>query len=186
LVFHSSLPNQSNDLQRQCCQSIGSILAHPFQRRYSSGRWRTSVQSIDLLDSSPLGHELDLLVLFCLESDHGEFLSNAKRFSDGFHGFLQVSTLFGRRTRKRHVLSITLVFFFSVILLRKRVTIIQGAGILTVVAGLVVVGVVDLYFDTKPEGKHTDGEKFAGIILILVAMVFTSLQVSRREGSSIF
>lgn len=81
------------------------------------------------------------------------------------------------------------LFSSSILLLRKRVTLIQGFGILTVVAGLVVVGVVDLHFDKSPEGNHTAGEKFVGIVLILVAMIFTSLQVSRsidRKGSSSF
>lgn len=47
----------------------------------------------------------------------------------------------------------------------------------TVVAGLVIVGVSDLVFAHEPEGNHTSGQKFLGIILILAAMIFTSLQV---------
>jgi hypothetical protein len=61
--------------------------------------------------------------------------------------------------------------------LKKRLTLIHGLGIGTVVAGLVIVGVSDLVYDKAPEGNHTSAEKFVGILLILLAMIFTSLQV---------
>jgi drug/metabolite transporter (DMT)-like permease len=67
--------------------------------------------------------------------------------------------------------------FFSIFFLKKRLTGIQWAGILTVVSGLVVVGVSDLLFSKVPEGNHTNKEKAVGIMLILLAMVFTSFQV---------
>lgn len=94
LVFHGTLSHQSNDLQRRYFKSVGSVLADQRQFGYAASRRRTSVQSVDLLDSSPFGYELDLLVLLCLESNHGQFISNVKRFSDGFHGSLQVSQTF--------------------------------------------------------------------------------------------
>ena len=50
-------------------------------------------------------------------------------------------------------------------------------GIVTVVTGLVVVGVSDLVFDKQPQGNHTNVEKAIGIGLILLAMIFTSGQV---------
>jgi drug/metabolite transporter (DMT)-like permease len=70
---------------------------------------------------------------------------------------------------------------FSILFLRKKLTLIHWCGIGTVVAGLVVVGVSDLIFAKEPEGNHTDKEKAFGIILILAAMVFTSLQVVYEE-----
>ena len=51
-------------------------------------------------------------------------------------------------------------------------------GILTVVAGLAVVGVSDIVFSKHAEGSHTNKEKIAGDALILVAMLFTGFQVS--------
>jgi drug/metabolite transporter (DMT)-like permease len=71
--------------------------------------------------------------------------------------------------------------FFSIIFLRKKLKVLQWAGIITVVVGLVVVGLSDLLFDTKPEGNHTGGEKSLGIILILSGMIFTSLQVCKKR-----
>ena len=44
---------------------------------------------------------------------------------------------------------------FSILFLKKRLTITQWFGILTAVSGLVVVGVSDLLFDKTPEGNHT-------------------------------
>ena len=67
--------------------------------------------------------------------------------------------------------------FLSILFLKKRLNGIQWFGIGTVVSGLVVVGVSDLLFDKTPEGNHTSGEKVAGILLILLAMLFTSGQV---------
>ena len=78
---------------------------------------------------------------------------------------------------------------FSILFLKKRLTITQWFGILTVVSGLVVVGVSDLLFDKTPEGNHTSGEKVLGIGLILLAMIFTSLQVrshSSEDDVSLF
>jgi len=67
--------------------------------------------------------------------------------------------------------------FFSILFLKKRLTFFHWLGIATVVSGLVVVGVSDLLFAKEPEGNHTSGEKFVGILLILLGMIFTSLQV---------
>jgi len=67
--------------------------------------------------------------------------------------------------------------FFSILFLKKRLTLFNWLGIGTVVSGLVVVGVSDLLFAKEPEGNHTNAEKFVGILLILLGMVFTSLQV---------
>ena len=50
-------------------------------------------------------------------------------------------------------------------------------GILTVVAGLAVVGVSDILFSKHTEGSHTNKEKIAGDALILVGMLFTGFQV---------
>ena len=176
VVFHSSLSNQSNDLQRQRVEPVGSLLAGERQSGHATGRRGTSLQSVDLLGPRPVGHELDVLVLLRLESDHGQFLSNAERFSDGLHSALQVSERHCPDEEREQE------FLFSILLLRKKLTPIQGLGILTVVAGLVVVGLVDLYFDKQTQGNHTVGEKVAGVVLILVAMVFTSLQVSGRAS----
>jgi hypothetical protein len=33
----------------------------------------------------------------------------------------------------------------------------------------------------EPEDDHTNGEKVAGILLILLAMIFTSLQARRKQ-----
>jgi uncharacterized membrane protein len=74
-------------------------------------------------------------------------------------------------------LKFSFLAFFSIIFLKKRLTRFHCLGIATVVAGLVVVGVSDLLFDKAPEGNHTSGQKFIGIILILLGMIFTSLQV---------
>ncbi|CAF3357492.1 unnamed protein product [Rotaria socialis] len=70
---------------------------------------------------------------------------------------------------------------FSIVFLKKRLTRIHWLGIVTVVMGLVVVGLSDLLFSKVPEGNHSNGEKIAGIFLILLAMIFTSLQVVYEE-----
>lgn len=60
-------------------------------------------------------------------------------------------------------------------------------GILTVVAGLAVVGVSDILFSKQTEGSHTNKEKIAGDALILVGMLFTGFQVlSISDKSAIF
>ncbi|CAF0843691.1 unnamed protein product [Rotaria sp. Silwood1] len=64
---------------------------------------------------------------------------------------------------------------------RKRLSLIHWLGILTVVAGLVVVGVSDLLFSKESEGNHTGIQKLLGIFLIILAMIFTSLQVVYEE-----
>ncbi|CAF1118234.1 unnamed protein product [Adineta steineri] len=69
----------------------------------------------------------------------------------------------------------------SVIFLRRNLTWKQWLGILTVVAGLAVVGISDIIFSKHPEGNHTNMEKIAGDALILVAMLFTSFQVVYEE-----
>ncbi|CAF1124850.1 unnamed protein product [Adineta ricciae] len=69
----------------------------------------------------------------------------------------------------------------SILFLKKRLNGIQWLGIGTVVTGLVVVGVSDLLFDKTKEGNHSSGEKVAGILLILLAMLFTSGQVVYEE-----
>jgi drug/metabolite transporter (DMT)-like permease len=66
---------------------------------------------------------------------------------------------------------------FSILFLKKKLTPLHWLGIAVVVSGLVVVGVSDLLFDKTPQGNHTGGEKVVGILLILLAMIFTSLQV---------
>lgn len=70
---------------------------------------------------------------------------------------------------------------FSILFLGKRLKLMQWLGILTVVSGLVVVGVSDLLFDKSPEGNHSSGEKVLGIGLILLGMIFTSCQVVFEE-----
>lgn len=66
----------------------------------------------------------------------------------------------------------------SIIFLKKKLTVANWLGILTVVSGLVVVGVSDLVFDKQPQGNnHTGVEKAIGIGLILLGMIFTSGQV---------
>ncbi|CAF2807495.1 unnamed protein product [Rotaria sp. Silwood2] len=70
---------------------------------------------------------------------------------------------------------------FSIIFLRKRLTLVHWLGILTVVAGLVVVGTSDLLFNKDSEGNHSRTQKLLGIILILLGMIFTSLQVVYEE-----
>jgi drug/metabolite transporter (DMT)-like permease len=70
-----------------------------------------------------------------------------------------------------------LYLFFSVLFLRKKLTWKHWLGIVTVVAGLAVVGISDILFSKHPEGSHTNAEKIAGDALILVGMLFTSFQV---------
>jgi drug/metabolite transporter (DMT)-like permease len=72
------------------------------------------------------------------------------------------------------------VLVSSTIFLKKRLKLVQWGGIAVVVSGLVVVGVSDLIYDKKSQGTHTDGEKVLGIALILLGMVFTSLQVGQQ------
>lgn len=66
---------------------------------------------------------------------------------------------------------------FSIIFLRRRLTRVHWLGIITVVDGLIVVGVSDLLFSKDSEGDHTNAQKALGILLILLGMIFTSLQV---------
>jgi len=70
---------------------------------------------------------------------------------------------------------------FSILFLKKKLKGVHWLGIATVVAGLVVVGLSDLIFSKESEGNHTGGEKTAGILLILLAMIFTSLQMVYEE-----
>lgn len=63
------------------------------------------------------------------------------------------------------------------VFLRKTLTWKHWLGITAVVAGLAVVGVSDILFAKHPEGSHTNTEKIAGDVLILVGMLFTSFQV---------
>ena len=75
-------------------------------------------------------------------------------------------------------LEVTYCFFLlSVAFLRKRLTWKHWLGIVTVVAGLAVVGVSDILFSKQTEGSHTNTEKITGDLLILVGMLFTSFQV---------
>jgi hypothetical protein len=67
--------------------------------------------------------------------------------------------------------------YFSVLFLRKKLSWKHWLGIITVVAGLAVIGVSDIIFTKHPEGSHTNTEKIAGDVLILVGMLFTSCQV---------
>jgi drug/metabolite transporter (DMT)-like permease len=76
-----------------------------------------------------------------------------------------------------HSESVALDFVFSVVFLRKTLSKSHWLGILTVVAGLAVVGVSDIIFSNKPEGSHSNAERIAGDALILIAMLFTSFQV---------
>lgn len=69
----------------------------------------------------------------------------------------------------------------SVAFLRRRLTWKHWMGILTVVAGLAVVGVSDILFSKQTEGSHTNKEKIAGDALILVGMLFTGFQVLIRK-----
>ena len=54
-------------------------------------------------------------------------------------------------------------------------------GIFTVIGGLVVVGVSNLVYSSGSSDDQSTGEKIAGILLILLAMVFTGLQVRGEE-----
>jgi drug/metabolite transporter (DMT)-like permease len=65
----------------------------------------------------------------------------------------------------------------SVAFLRKKLTWKHWLGIAAVVAGLGVVGVSDILFAKHPEGSHTNKQKIAGDVLILIGMLFTSFQV---------
>jgi drug/metabolite transporter (DMT)-like permease len=61
--------------------------------------------------------------------------------------------------------------------LKRRITLAKWLGIFTVIAGLIVVGVSNLVYNSTSGDTQTTGEKVAGILLILLAMVFTGLQV---------
>ncbi|CAF1196681.1 unnamed protein product [Didymodactylos carnosus] len=66
----------------------------------------------------------------------------------------------------------------SIIFLKKKLTLYNWIGLLTVVAGLTVVGVSDILFD-KSDIKLV--YKIAGDLLILVAQIFTASQVVYEE-----
>jgi drug/metabolite transporter (DMT)-like permease len=55
-------------------------------------------------------------------------------------------------------------------------------GILTVIAGLVVVGVSNLVYNGTTGDTQTTGEKVAGVLLIILAMVFTGLQARGNKN----
>ncbi|CAF1008858.1 unnamed protein product [Adineta steineri] len=69
----------------------------------------------------------------------------------------------------------------SILFLKKKLTIFNWLSIGTVAGSLAVIALLDLCFDKTPQSKHTNGEKVLGIGLILLAMMFTSLQVVYEE-----
>jgi drug/metabolite transporter (DMT)-like permease len=58
-------------------------------------------------------------------------------------------------------------------------------GILTVIAGLVVVGVSNLVYTSTTDDTQSIGSKVAGVLLIILAMVFTGLQARKTKDKNI-
>jgi hypothetical protein len=58
-------------------------------------------------------------------------------------------------------------------------------GILTVIAGLVVVGVSNLVYTNTTDDTQSIGSKVAGVLLIILAMVFTGLQARKTKDKNI-
>ena len=113
-----------------------------------------------------------MFIVYCLELYECKFISNVKRFCHGFYGFTQVDNISLFKINKY------INFFFSVLFLRRTLTWKHWLGIVTVVAGLSVVGISDVLFSKESEGSHSNSEKLAGDALILIAMLFTSFQVN--------
>jgi hypothetical protein len=57
-------------------------------------------------------------------------------------------------------------------------------GILTVIAGLVVVGVSNLVYTNTTDDTQSIGSKVAGVLLIILAMVFTGLQARKTKDKN--
>ncbi|CAF1368669.1 unnamed protein product, partial [Didymodactylos carnosus] len=68
----------------------------------------------------------------------------------------------------------------SVAFLGKKLTLYHWLGILTVVIGLSVVGISDILFD-KSDTTHSNSDKIAGDMLILMGQIFTAFQVVYEE-----
>ena len=71
----------------------------------------------------------------------------------------------------------------SLIFLKKRLTLLQWGGILIVIAGLVVVGLSDLLNpDSSGYDPKSTGQRIAGILLVVLGMVFTGLQAREQRN----
>jgi drug/metabolite transporter (DMT)-like permease len=72
--------------------------------------------------------------------------------------------------------------FSSILFLKRKLTLIQWVGIFTVIAGLVIVGLVTTLFPSK-SGNNTSstGQYILGVVLLLSAMVFTGSHVQKNK-----
>lgn len=67
-------------------------------------------------------------------------------------------------------------------MLRKKLTLMQWIGIFTIIAGLILVGLSSFVNpNAKATAEASAGKQIAGIVLILIAMIFTGLQVKKRK-----
>lgn len=77
------------------------------------------------------------------------------------------------------------MFVLSLIFLKKKLTLIQWLGILTIIGGLVTVGLVStLSTDSSGSSNSTAGQQLLGIILLISAMVLTGLHVKSNENNA--
>ena len=71
----------------------------------------------------------------------------------------------------------------SILFLKRKLTLLQWVGIFTVIAGLVIVGLVSTLFPSKSENHASStGQQVLGIVLLLSAMVFTGLHVLKKNN----